>query len=85
MLCNKVTKKVYLSKEIFLYFYSITFLNMQEIKQKDYGKEHDWIKLSLVLATIVSFIIAIGFNLLSGNFYNPTSRKFINSKLNFLV
>ena len=43
--------------------------------KQEYGKEHDWRKLSLVLFTIISFIIAVGFNSLQSVFYSSNTSK----------
>jgi hypothetical protein len=43
---------------------------------ENFGKEHEWKRLGLIIGMIVMFIITLGFNSLQSVFYSPNSRKY---------
>ena len=42
----------------------------------EFGKRHEWKRLSLILVTYVLFILALAFNFLQSLFWTPTSDLF---------
>jgi hypothetical protein len=58
-------------------------IQLQQINQKnteakdlEFGKRHEWKRLSLILITYVFFILALGFNFLQSLFWTPKSDLF---------
>ena len=62
-----------------------TLKSKEKSDDDNFGKEHEWKRVGLIIGMIVMFIITLGFNTLSSLFYTPNSRKyksFISAQIN---